>query len=163
MADMSGGMTEVEARLALSSIEQRRQQVIAEIDVPQWYWISVAGGWIVLGVLADYGSAWATIVGTVVFGAVHAAVAPRVLSGRHGSPQLSVRDDVVSRRVPGLVIGFLILMTIVTVAFALIANADGARHSAILASVVVALVVLLGGPRLMDLVRRRTGTHRGVA
>jgi hypothetical protein len=45
-----------------------------------------------------------------------------------------------------MVIGFLILMTIVTVAFALIANADGARHSALLASVVVAALVLLGDP-----------------
>ena len=159
MADMSSGMTEAEARLALSSIEQRRQQVIAEIDVPPWYWTSVAGGWVVLGVLADYGPAWAAVVGTVVFGAVHAAVAPHVLSGRHASPQLSVRSDLVNRRVPGLVIGFLILMTIATVAFALMANADGARHSALLASVVVAALVLIGGPRLSDpQLRRVRGT-----
>jgi hypothetical protein len=152
---MNNEVTEAEARLALSSIEQRRQQVIAEIDVPPWYWISVAGGWVVLGVLADYGPAWATVVGTVVFGAVHAAVAPRILSGRHASQHLSVRSDLVSRRVPALVISFLVVMTIVTVAFALIANADGARHSALLASVVVAALVLIGGPRLMDTVRRR--------
>ena len=152
---MNNEVTEAEARLALSSIEQRRKQVIAEIDVPPWYWVSVAGGWVVLGVLADYGPAWATIVGTVIFGAVHSAVAPRVLSGRHASSHLSVHSDLVSRRVPALVIGFLILMTIVTVAFALIANADGARHAAVLASVVVAALVLIGGPRLMDVVRRR--------
>jgi carbon starvation protein CstA len=152
---MNNEVTEAEARLALSSIEQRRQQVIAEIDVPPWYWISVAGGWVVLGVLADYGPAWATLAGTVVFGAVHSAVAPRVLSGRHASPHLSVHSDLVSRRVPVLVIGFLVLMTIVTAAFALIANADRARHPALLASVVVAALVLIGGPRLMDTVRGR--------
>jgi hypothetical protein len=152
---MNNEVTEAEARLALNSIEQRRQQVIAEIDVPPWYWISVAGGWVVLGVLTVYGPAWATVAGTVVFGAVHSAVAPRILSGRHASPHLSVRSDLVSRRVPVLVIGFLILMTVVTVAVALILNADGARHSAIWASVVVAALVLIGGPRLMDTVRRR--------
>jgi hypothetical protein len=159
---MNNEVTEAEARLALSSVEQRRQQVIAEIDVPPWYWISVAGGWIVLGVLADYGPAWATVAGTVVFGTVHSAVAPRILSGRHASPHVSVRE-LVSRRVPVLVIGFLIVMTIVTVAFALIANADGARHSAILASVVVAALVLVGGPRLMDTVRRRAEQHLGIS
>jgi hypothetical protein len=137
--------------------------VIAEIDVPPWYWFGVAGGWIVLGVLADYGPAWATVAGTVVFGAVHSAVAPRILSGRHASPDLSVRSEVVSRRVPALVLGFLILMTIATVAFALIANADGARHSAILASAVVAALVVLGGPRLMDAVRRRAEQRLAVS
>jgi carbon starvation protein CstA len=152
---MNNEVTEAEARLALSSIEQRRQQVIAEIDVPAWYWFGVAGGWVALGVLADYGPAWGTVAGTVLFGAVHSAVASRVLSGRHGSPHLSVRSDLVSRLVPVFVIGFLIVMTIVTVAFALIAHADGTRHSALLASVVVAALVLIGGPRVMDTVRRR--------
>jgi hypothetical protein len=160
---MNHEVTETEARLALNSIEQRRQQVIAEIDVPGWYWTGIAGGWVALGVLADYGPAWAIVAGTLAFGAVHAAVAPRILSGRHASPHLSVRGDLVSRRVPALVIGFLILMTIVTVAFALVANADGARHSAILASVVVAALVLIGGPRLMDTVRRRATQHLGVS
>ncbi len=160
---MNNEVTEAEARLALYSIEQRRQQVIAEIDVPPWYWISVAGGWVVLGVLTDYGPAWAAAVGTVVFGAVHSAVAPRILSGRHASQHVSVHGDLVSRRVPVFVIGFLILMTIVTVAFALVANADGARHSALLASVVVAALVLVGGPRLMDAVRRRAERHIGAS
>jgi hypothetical protein len=160
---MNNEVTEAEARLALSSIEQRRQQVIAEIDVPPWYWVSVAGGWVVLGVLADYGPAWAIVVGSVVFGAVHSAVAPRILSGRHASQHLSVRSDLVSRGVPVLVIGFLVVMTVVTVGFALIANADGARHSALLASVVVAALVLIGGPRLMDTVRRRAEQRLGAS
>lgn len=158
---MNDEVTEAEARLALNPIEQRRQQVIAEIDLPSWYWISLAAGWIVLGVLAQYGPAWATFAGTLVFGAVHAAVSPRILSGRHASPYLSVHSDLVNRRVPALVIGFLILMTAVTVALALIANADGARHAAVFASVVVALLVLLGGPRLMDTVRRHAERQLG--
>jgi hypothetical protein len=153
---MGGEVTETEARLALSSIDRRRQQVIAEIDVPIWYWLSVAAGWVGLGALAEFGPAWAAIAGTVAFGAAHAAVAPRVLSGRHGSRRLSVRSDLVSRRhVSTLVFGFLFVMTVVTVALALIAHADGARHAAVLASVVVAALVLSGGPSLMAPVRRR--------
>jgi hypothetical protein len=152
---MKHEVTEAEARLALSSIDRRRQQVIAEIDVPWWYWVGMAGGWVALGVLAEFGPGWATVVGTVLFGAVHAAIAPQVLSGRHGSPHLSVHGDLVSRRIPFLVISFLILMTIATVALALIANADGARHATLLASVVVAALVLTGGPSLMAIVRHR--------
>jgi hypothetical protein len=159
---MSSGITEAEARLALSSIDRRRQQVIAEINVPLWYWLSVAVGWVALGVLAQFGPAWGTIAGTVAFGAAHAAVAPRVLSGRHGSRRLSVRSDLVSRsHVSTLVFGFLLVMTVVTVGFALIAHADGARHAAVLASVVVAALVLSGGPSLMAPVRRRAEQHLG--
>ena len=152
---MTSPISETEARLALSSIERRRQQVVAEIGVPAWYWFVVAGGWVVLGTLADYGPAWATTTATLLFGAAHSTIAPRVISGRRGSPQVSISRDLVSRRIPALVIGFLIVMTVATVGLALLFNADGARHPAALASVVVAMVVLAGGPALLAAVRRR--------
>jgi hypothetical protein len=152
---MSTPISETEARYALGSIERHRQQVLAEINVPAWYWLALAGGWVVLGVLADYGPGWATIVGTVLFGAAHATVAPRVLSGRRGSRHLSIHGDLVSHRIPILVIGFLMVMTAATVGFALLLHADGARHPAALAGGVVALLVLCGGPTLMAWVRRR--------
>jgi hypothetical protein len=87
---MSSAISEIEARLALSSIERRRQQVLVEIGIPTWYWLVVAGSWVVLGVPADFGLDWATTVGTILFGAAHSAIAPRVISGRRPSPQLSI-------------------------------------------------------------------------
>jgi hypothetical protein len=152
---MSTPISATEARFALSSIERRRQQVLAEIDVPAWYWVALAAGWVGLGVLADYGPGWATIAGTLVFGAAHSWVAPSVVTGRRGSSRLSINRDMVSRRIPLLVIGFLVVMTAATVGFALVFNADGARHPATLAGVVVAILVLVGGPALMAAVRRR--------
>jgi hypothetical protein len=89
--DISGS----EAQLALSSIEHRRRQVIAEIDMPRWYWWGLAAGWIGLGILADLDHPWLTLAATLCFGAAHAMVASHVLSGRHRSAQLSVRADVV--------------------------------------------------------------------
>jgi len=62
---------------------------------------------------------------------------------------------VVSRHVPALVIGFLLVMTAATVGLALLAYADGAGHPVTIASVVVALAVGFGGPSLMAAVRRR--------
>jgi hypothetical protein len=156
---MNREIPETEARLALGSIQHRRQQVIGEIDVPWWYWVGLATGWIALGALANYGPAWATIAGTVAFGAAHASIAPWVLSGRHGSSRLSVRSDLVSRHIPVLVVVFLLVMTVVTVVLALIANADGARNPALLASVVVAALVLTGGPLLMASLRRHAERH----
>jgi hypothetical protein len=152
---MKHDISETEARLALGSIEDRRRQIVAEIDMPRWYWWGLAGGWVVLGVIADLGHPWLTTVATFAFGAGHASVAHHVLSGRHRSSQLSVRADLVSRYVPALVIGFLLVMTAVTVGLALLAYADGAGHPATIASVIVGLAVGFGGPTLMAAVRRR--------
>ena len=66
---MASEISATEAQYALSSIDRQRQQVIAEIDVPWWYWVSVAAGWVALGVLAQYGPTWAIIAGTLAFGA----------------------------------------------------------------------------------------------
>jgi hypothetical protein len=160
---MSSPISESEARFALGSIDQRRKQVIDEINVPPWYWMALAGGWIALGVIADYAPPWAYIAGTVLFGAAHASIAPRVLSGRRGSRELSVRGDVANKRIPFLIIGLLVVMVAVTVVIALLLHADGARHPATWASIVVAALLLVGGPALMSAVRRRTERSVGVS
>ncbi len=152
---MSIPIDEREAYLALSAVERRRQQVVAEIGVPAWYWVFLALGWAGLGALADFGPAWTTTAATVLFGAVHSTIAPRVISGRRGSSQLSIRSELVSREIPWIIIGFLIVMTGITVAIALLLNADGARHPATFAGATVGLLVLTGGPSLVASLRRR--------
>jgi hypothetical protein len=152
---MTNAITDADARSALTNIETRRRQIIAEIDIPRWYWWGVALGWVGLGVITDFGIAWLTFVATLTFGAVHSSVAQHVLSGRHGSRQLSVRSDVVDRRLPLLVFGGLIGLAAVTIVLAVLAHADGAEHPVTMASVVVAVAVLLGGPTLVAAVRRR--------
>jgi hypothetical protein len=152
---MTEPISEADARSALESIDRQRRSVVGEIDMPTWYWWGMALGWVGLGLVAELGNAWVSIAATVVFGAAHAAISQRILSGRHGSPQLSVRADVVSRHIPALMIGFLLIMVVLTVAIALVADALGASHPVTIASVVVAIAVLLGGPALMAAVRRR--------
>ena len=142
----------------MSSIDERRRQVIAEIDVPGWYWWGLALGWVVVGVVSDLGIAWATVGAMLTFGAAHASVAHHVLSGRHRSGRLSVRADVVDRHIAPLIVGFLLLLVGVTVAVAVLVTADGADHPSTIASGVAAVAVLGGGPRLMTAIRRRTDT-----
>lgn len=111
-------------------------------------------GWVALGIVTDLGHAWATAAATLLFGAVHSAVAQRVLSGRHRTGQLSVHADMVSRHTPVLVLGYLVGLALVTLVIGFLAAADGAGHPVTIASVVVA--VLCGGPNLMAAVRRRS-------
>jgi hypothetical protein len=158
---MANDITDAEARLALRSIEERRREVIAEIDMPRWYWWGLALGWIGLGFVTDLGHPWVTAAATLAFGAVHSGVASHVLSGRHRSSQLSVRADVAGPSVAVVVIGFLLGLAAVTVALAVLAEADGARHPVTAASIVVAVAVLFGGPTLMAAVRRRAERHSG--
>lgn len=154
------GTTPEQARAALDTVERSRRQVIDEIAVPAWYWASLAGGWILLGVLADLDRPWLTTAATLVFGAGHATIAPRVIDGRHGNRQMSVRAELAGRSLTRLVIGGLVAAVVLTVAAALALDADGARHPSIGASVFVAAVVGLGGPLLLATVRRRAARDR---
>ena len=153
---MSDDITYDEAQSTLSAIEQRRRQVIAEIDMPRWYWWGLAVGWVVLGAISDVGSAWLAAAATLLFGAVHSAVAQRVLSGRHRSQQLSVSADVVSRHVPALVISFLLSMAAVTVVLALLAGADTLARTlrAPIEMPVGPFLVVLGVPLFLWLLRK---------
>jgi hypothetical protein len=146
---------ESEAHAALDSIAQRRHEIVTEIDVPTWYWSGMAAGWIALGVVADLASPWASTVATVLFGAAHASIAGHVLSGRRASPKVAVHRDIADRRIPFLIIGLLCAMVVVTVAVGVLLHADGARHPSTWATVMVALLLIVTGPTLMDAVRRR--------
>src|SRR5262245_41814016 len=145
--------TDAEARLALHGVEQARQRVIDQIGMPWWYWWGLAACWIGLGLASDLAGAWVTLAATVTFGAVHSYVASRLMGGRQKTGELKVRADVAGRRAPVLVIGFLILLGLVTVGAALLAYEDGAGHPATMASVLVAVAILLGGPRVMAAIR----------
>jgi hypothetical protein len=152
---METPITPQEARAALDTIDRDRRRVIDEIDLPRWYWWGLALGWIALGFVTDLKHPWLTAAGTLLFGAVHAAVAPRVASGRHRTHHLSVRQELTGRHTARLVIGCVASLGVVTIAAALAASADGARHPVTIASCFVAVTIVLGGPQLLARVRRR--------
>ena len=147
--------TEAQAKMALEAIERGRQHVVDEIDLPRWYWWGLAAGWIGVGFVTDLDHPWATGIATLAFGAVHASAASVVLGGRRRTRQVSVRADVAGHHVPLLVIVSLLGLAALTTASGIWASADGARHPATAASIVVAVLIVLGGPRLMAAVRRR--------
>jgi hypothetical protein len=152
---MTNSLTDAEAQVALQEAAQARQRVIDQIGMPRWYWWGLAGCWIVLGVLSDVANAWVIAVTTVTFGAVHSAVSQRLIAGRQRRRDVKVRADVAGRRTPLIVFGCLVGLAGVTVAAGFAAYADGAEHPSTMASVLVAALILLGGPRLMAAIRDR--------
>lgn len=160
---MTEYLSDAEARVALHDVEQARQRVIDQIDMPRWYWWGLAGCWLGLGVLSDVANAWILAVATIVFGAVHSAVSQRLLAGRQRTSNVKVRAEVAGRHAPLIVFGCLVGLAGVTVAAAFAAYADGAAHPATMAGVLVAVMILLGGPRVMAAIRagaRRRTTPR---
>ncbi len=152
---MEPRVTSLEARAALDAADRSRLRVINEIDVPAWYWWGLAVGWIGLGFITDLKHPWLTAAATLVFGAVHAGVAPRVASGRHRTRSLSVRAEIAGRHTGRLVILAVAALGALTVAAALAAGADRAHHPVTIASIFVAVTIVLGGPRLLAAIRRR--------
>jgi hypothetical protein len=152
---MERNVTPFEARAALDTVERGRLRIIDEIDLPAWYWWGLALGWIALGFITDLQHPWLTAGATLLFGAVHASVAPRVIDGRRRSRRLRVRADVAGRHIARLVLAGIIALAGVTIAVALAVNADGAGHPVTIASCFVAVIIVLGGPQLLAKVRRR--------
>ena len=152
---MERDVTPLEARAALDTVERGRLRIIEEIDLPAWYWWGLALGWIALGFITDLQHPWLTAGATLLFGAVHASVAPRVIDGRRRSRDVRVRADVAGRHIARLVLGGIIALAGVTIAVSLAVNADGAGHPVTIASCFVAVIIVLGGPQLLAAVRRR--------
>jgi hypothetical protein len=148
-------LTPEQARAALADVERGRLSVVSQIDVPHWYWWALAAGWVVLGLVSDLEHPWITTGATLAFGAAHSMIAPRVVDGRHRSRRLSVRAEVAGPHIGRLVLAALVVLAGVTVVAALAVDADGAGHPTTAASVLVATMIVLGGPLLMTVVRNR--------
>lgn len=152
---MEHPVTPNEAREALDVVDRGRRHVIEEIDLPRWYWFGLALGWIALGFLTDLNHPWLTAAATLVFGAVHSAVAPRVVDGCHRSDRVRVRRELTGHQTARLVLGGVVVLGFLTVGGSLALHADGARHPVTITSIFVAIIIVLGGPQLLAAVRRR--------
>lgn len=148
-------MTREEALAALGDVRRGTQRVIDQIDVPSWYWYGLAAGWIVLGFLTDLKHAWLTSVATLAFGAIHSAVAPHVIDGRRAQSGVRVGRDLVGRQIAAQILVGLVALAGVTIAVAVAVGADGAKHPVTIAGIFVAVIIVLGGPRLLQHARGR--------
>jgi hypothetical protein len=148
-------ITPEEARAALAAADSGRRAVADEVGVPAWYWWGLGAAWIALGVIADLDIFWLTIAVTLAFGVTHAQVFARLASGRRRTGQVQVSRAVAGPRTMLHVWLLLVALIAVTVAFALVLAADGARHPAIAGSVLPAAIVIAGGPGLVRWSARR--------
>ncbi|MCE5289456.1 MAG: hypothetical protein LLG14_09465 [Nocardiaceae bacterium] len=149
-----GHIAPEDARAALDAVEHARANIAEEIGLPRWYWWLLAAAWVGLGIVGAVCPQWVTIAATIAFGAAHSTVASRLLSGRRRTDQVQVSADIAGHRTPIVVIGMLLGLVALTIGTAFALQADGAHHSGIGASVLVAAVVGFGGPEILRVLRR---------
>ncbi len=148
------GTTPEEAGAALAAVQHAQATVADEVGLPRGYWWGLAVAWVAFGALAELGNPWLTTVATLGFGMGHSVVASRLLDGRRRTAQVRVSAATAGRRTPLAVITMLVVLVALTIAAALLLDADGADHPALAAGVFVGAVVGLGGPELLRGVRR---------
>ncbi|MFC8381776.1 hypothetical protein [Nocardia sp. NPDC057272] len=146
-----------QARAALEAVERARSRVAEEVGLPRAYWWGMAVGWVVLGLIGDLGPQWLIIAATVTFGAGHAFVASRLLSGRRRTDQVHVSAAVAGRRIPIVVVGMLFALVALTIAVAMVLHSGGAGNPGIWAAVLVAAIIGFGGPDILRVLRRWFG------
>lgn len=121
----------------------RPQPVPAPPRVAGWYWLVAALGWVALGLAVDLGNAWVVGAATLVFGAANAPVARRALDGWYRSAGQRARGHL-----PTALYGHLVAGGLLTILLGVGAAALGAPAPVTLASLVVAVLLLVGGPRV---------------
>jgi hypothetical protein len=151
---MSEHMTPAEAQEALGAVARAQRQIADEVGLPRAYWWAMAAGWVVLGVIGEFGPVWLTSVATLLFGAAHAAFASRLLGGARRTGSVRVSATVAGRRTPLVVVGMLMGLVVLTIGAALVLDADGAEHAAVWAAVLIAAIIGLGGPEILRALRR---------
>jgi len=149
-----------EARDALDAVAGARREVAREVGLPRAYWWTVAAGWILVGVFSDLNNPWLIGAAPLAFGAGHAALAGRLLSGRQRTRGLRVSAAVAGRRPALVTICLLAALTVTTIAVALALHADGMRHPSIGAAVLVAVLAAGAGPDLSRMLSRMLSRTR---
>ena len=160
---MTDPVSESDARAALAQVDRERRRVIDEFGMPRWYWWSVALGWIALAVVTDLRRPALALAATLAFGAAHSTMYNFLAAGRHRTDRLSINTETVGWYARISVLACLLGLAAVTIVGAVLADADGARHPVTIASVPVAVAILLGGPALMAAVRRSVARAHPVA
>ena len=155
---MYEGLRPDEAARALDEIDQRTEQVIKQTMIPQWFWWAIAGLMLGLTLAVESGEPLVIGIGTGVFVSGVLTVTGWVVIGtlRHAK----LRGDMLGLAGALAIVGFVAVVIAVTLPTAFVLQAAGMRYPATLAILLGAVVMVVGGPVLMRLLRHIMLTNR---
>lgn len=155
---MAHGLRPDDAAQALAEIEQRREQVIELAIVPRWYWWAIAGLQVGLVAAVDSRQPLAISLGTVGFVIGVLAATGWVIAGARRRAQ--PRNNLLGPVGVLAILGFVATVLAVSLPTAFVLDANGITHPAIWGALLGGVVMVVGGPLLMQLLRRMMLANR---
>ena len=154
--------TDEHPQQALEEIRRRQAQVIQAVDVPGWYWPIVGVSMLGLAAAVDTRRPVTVALASVLFALLVAGISLWVCLRAYRRAQW--RKELLGSRGPAMIVGFVWLVVGLTLGSAFTLRAASVPHPATLATALGAVVLTVGGPRLMrNLHRIMLGNRVGVS
>jgi hypothetical protein len=147
-----------EAARALTEIDQRQEQVIRLVVVPNWYWWAIAVLMVAFAAAVDTGQGLVVGIGTAVFvaGVLITTGAMVFRAVRSAQP----RNDLLGPGGVVAILGFVAVTIGVSLAVAFPLKASGVSYAATIGVSVTAVMLAVGGPMLMRYLQGRMLANR---
>jgi hypothetical protein len=141
-----------EAAAALSIVEQRRRQVVDQAQIPERFWWAIAALMVAFAAAVDTYRNRPLGLGLSVVLFVAAVLA---LTGWavHSAARAQVSNELLGARGVLMILAFVGIVVGISLAVAFVVQARGATHPATTGVAVGAVLLALGGPRLMTYLR----------
>lgn len=149
---MADELPAAEAGEALAEIQKRQQQVINLATVSAWYWWAVGGLMVVLALGVDIRTPVAIGVTVPVFVLGLLSATAAVVAAQFRAAQL--RRGLLDGRGVAAILGFVAVTVGISIGTAFALRAAGVAYPATLGCLVGGLLMGLGGPILMRLLRQ---------
>ena len=148
---MSDQIQPEDAARALAQIRDRQGQVIDVAVLPTWYWWLVGGLIALLAAAVESATPAAIGIGVAVF--VLGVLGGTGLAVRRAL-RVQIRNDLLGAGGILLILGFVALTVGASLAVAFGLDAAGVPYPAVLGNLVAAVLLVVGGPLLMRVLRR---------
>jgi hypothetical protein len=143
--------TSEQAAAALEQVRRGQEQVIERLLVPRWYWFVIAIGMVAVGAAADTGQR-GYIAGTAFTYAV--VVAGLSLWIMLGATRAKLSSELVGAQGAVAIVAFVYVVVGISLGIAFGLKAWGFSHPATAGTVAGGILIVLGGPVLIALLRR---------
>jgi len=157
---MTNTVNPAEAREALEEVERRREQVIEGTLVPTWYWWVIGILAVGLGIGVDAGDSLIKSVTAGIFAAGVSLLTVWIAFG--GRRHVKVDERLLGSRGAGLIVGFVAIVVLGTLGLNAVLQAAGVPVAGTVSTVACAMVLIVGGPALMQRLRLMMRRQAGV-
>ena len=151
VAEMSNRVETADAGAALEEIGRREEQVIDAAIVPTWFWWVVAAASVALGFIVDGHDGTLIAVAAVAYAIGVAILTAWVIAG--GVRRVKVHEAILGPEGAVLIVGFVGLVVVGTIALAFALQAAGVPLAGTLSTLACGAALVIGGPALMRRLR----------